>query len=412
MGLNDAPMGERIHIGLYGKRNAGKSSLINAITNQNAAIVSDTLGTTSDPVLKSMELLPLGPCVIIDTPGLDDDGPLQNERIKKAYEMLRKTDIALLVVDATTGFSKEDSDIEKEIIIRSIPYIVVFNKCELVNITSSDEVSIQLQDCYGTYFGTDLSRKSIFVSANENINIDELKNMIGSLLPDKKEKSLISDCLNMGDVALLVVPIDKAAPKGRLILPQQQVIRDLLDGGMIPILCREHELTETLNKLKKKPDIVIVDSQVFKFVNDTISEDIPLTSFSVIMSRYKGNLESQAKAAAHIDKLKDGDIILISEGCTHHRQCGDIGTEKLPALLKKYTGKDISFEFTSGGEFSENLSKYSLIIHCGGCMLRESEMKYRLKCAEALGIKMTNYGTAIAYMNGILKRSLSVFGSK
>lgn len=391
MGLNDTPSGERIHIGLYGKRNAGKSSLINAITNQNIAIVSDTLGTTSDPVTKAMELLPLGPCVIIDTPGLDDDGPLREERIGKAYEMLRKTDIALLVIDSKEGFSDEDEKIEKELILREIPYIIVFNKCDLVDIT------------------LDAPANSIHVSAKNNTNINELRNMIGSLLPGKEEKFLIADCLNKNDVALLVVPIDKAAPKGRLILPQQQVIRELLDNGMIPIICREHELTETLDKLKEKPAIVIVDSQVFKYVNDIIPDDIKLTSFSVIMSRYKGDLLSQSEAAKQIDNLKDGDKILISEGCTHHRQCGDIGTEKLPNLINKYTGKTVSFEFTSGAEFINDLSEYALIIHCGGCMLRESEMKYRLSCAKKQNVKMTNYGTAIAYMNGILKRSLSTF---
>ena len=392
MSLNNTPSSERIHIGIFGKRNAGKSSLINALTGQNLSIVSDIKGTRTDPILKSMELLPLGPVVIIDTPGLDDEGDLGNLRIQKAYQMLNKTDIAVLVVDASLGMTQEDTKILDRIKAKEIPYVVVMNKCDLI-----DDNNLSASDW-------------IFVSTVTNTNIHELKEKITSLIPqDTENKKIVGDLIKPMDFVILVIPIDKAAPKGRLILPQQQTIRDILDHGAISLVVKDSDLREALRKLGQKPALVITDSQVFGKVAKDVPEDVPLTSFSILFARYKGNLKTVVSGARALDHLENGDTILISEGCTHHRQCGDIGTEKLPKLLLKHSGKTLNFEFTSGTEFPLDLSKYKVIIHCGGCMLNEREMKYRLKCAEDADIPITNYGTAIAYMTGILERSINIF---
>ena len=419
MSLNNTPSAERLHIGIFGKRNAGKSSVINALTGQNLAIVSDIKGTTTDPVLKSMELLPLGPVVIIDTPGLDDDADILGElRIQKAYQMLNKTDIAILVVDGTVGMTEEDKKILTRIQDKNIPYIVVLNKADLAVSKVCPEASSDSDSCKALdSMTTQIARSCqiakehiLWVSAQNRSNIQELKELIGKLIPSSdNDRYIVRDLIQPMDLIVLVVPIDSAAPKGRLILPQQQTIRDILESGAVSIVVRETELADTLKKLGRNPDLVITDSQAFKQVSAIVPENIPLTSFSILFARYKGNLKTVVHGAYTLDKLKNGDKILISEGCTHHRQCGDIGTVKLPNLIRKYTGKDFQFEFTSGTEFPLNLSEYQLIIHCGGCMLNEREMKYRLKCAEDANIPMTNYGTAIAYMNGILNRSISIF---
>ncbi len=399
MSLNQTPSGERVHIGIFGKRNAGKSSIINAITGQELAIVSEVKGTTTDPVSKSMELLPLGPVVIIDTAGLDDNvnDSLGAMRIEKSYQVLNKVDIALLIVDANIGITTEDNSILERIKKKNIPHILVYNKID----TCKKTFNIQ-------------KNHEIYVSSSTKENIEELKNLIGSVLNDNKaeEKPLVRDLVQENDFVILVVPIDKAAPKGRLILPQQQVIRDLLEAGAISLVVRDTELATCLKKLGTKPSLVITDSQAFKEVANIVPEDILLTSFSILFARYKGELENLVQAAKILDTLEDNDTILISEACTHHRQCGDIGTDKLPKLIKKFTGKEINFEFSSGTEFptsKETLCKYKMVAHCGACMIKEREMKYRIACAKDLNIPMTNYGTAIAYMNGILERSLHVF---
>ncbi len=391
MGLNDTQSAERIHIGFFGVRNAGKSSLVNAVTGQELAVVSDVAGTTTDPVRKAMELLPLGPVMIIDTPGIDDDGKLGELRVKKTKETLSHTDIAVLVADASRGLGSAEKELIGIFSEKNIPYIVAFNKCDIIPELPS------------------AAENEIYVSALKGTNIHELKETIGRLNGVKKEKPLAADLLPDGGTAVLVVPIDSAAPKGRLILPQQQTIRDLLDHGRTALVCRDSELADTLGKLSSPPDIVITDSQVFGVVSKTVPENIPLTSFSIIMARYKGFLEIAAEGAAKLDDLSDGDTLLISEGCTHHRQCEDIGTVKLPKMLGKYTGKDLRFEFSSGGTFPDDLSKYALVIHCGGCMLNEKEMMSRMMYARNRNIPVTNYGIAIAHMNGILKRSLSPF---
>ena len=419
MSLNNTPSAERLHIGIFGKRNAGKSSVINALTGQNLAIVSDIKGTTTDPVLKSMELLPLGPVVIIDTPGLDDDADILGElRIQKAYQMLNKTDIAILVVDGTVGMTEEDKKILTRIQDKNIPYIVVLNKADLAVSKVCPEASSDSDSCKALdSMTTQIARSCqiakehiLWVSAQNRSNIQELKELIGKLVPSSdNDRYIVRDLIRPMDLIVLVVPIDSAAPKGRLILPQQQTIRDILESGAVSIVVRETELADTLKKLGRDPDLVITDSQAFKQVSAIVPEHVPLTSFSILFARYKGNLKTVVHGAYTLDKLKKGDKILISEGCTHHRQCGDIGTVKLPNLIRRYTEKDFEFEFTSGTEFPLNLSEYQLIIHCGGCMLNEREMKYRLKCAEDANIPMTNYGTAIAYMNGILNRSISIF---
>lgn len=383
---------ERTHIGFFGMRNAGKSSLVNAVTGQDLAVVSDFAGTTTDPVKKAMELLPLGPVVIIDTPGFDDEGELGELRIKKTKQALGYTDIAVLCVDSAKGMQKADFELEEIFRQRKIPYIKVFTKCETAEKPQVAEA------------------ETFFVSARTGEGIFELKEKLARVLKNSgEERVLVRDIVSKNDTVVLVIPIDDAAPKGRLILPQQQTIRDILDSGASCICCRDTELADTLARLLKAPDLVITDSQAFGRVAKIVPENVLLTSFSILFARYKGDLDFLVKGAASLDKILDGDKILISEGCTHHRQCGDIGTVKLPALIKKYTKKNPEFIFTSGTEFPEDLSEYKVVIHCGGCMLNAREMKTRLAYAEGEGIAMTNYGTAIAKMNGILERSLKVF---
>ena len=400
MGMNQTPSSERVHIGLFGKRNAGKSSVINAVTNQDIAIVSAVRGTTTDPVYKSMELLPLGPVMLIDTPGLDDKGELGALRVQKGLDVLRKTDIALLIVDGTAGMSPEDERMEEELKKRGLPYLVVFNKWDLVQEKSAGEENSGAEP---------EDERHIRVSARTGEGIQELKERLARMVPAGKEKRLVGDLLEPQDLVVLVVPIDKAAPKGRLILPQQQTIRDVLESGAVSVVVREKELKETLKKLGTKPKLVITDSQVFGLVDRDTPEDILLTSFSILFARYKGNLAQAVRGAGALESLRDGDKILISEGCTHHRQCDDIGTVKLPRWIENYTGKKPEFVFTSGTGFERNLKEYHMIVHCGGCMLNEQEMQYRLKMAESQGVPMTNYGILIAYMKGILERSLQPF---
>ena len=400
MGMNQTPSSERVHIGLFGKRNAGKSSVINAVTNQDIAIVSAVRGTTTDPVYKSMELLPLGPVMLIDTPGLDDEGELGALRVQKGLDVLRKTDIALLIVDGTAGMSPEDERLEEELKKRGLPYLVVFNKWDLVQEKSAGEENSGAEP---------EDERHIRVSARTGEGIQELKERLARMVPAGKEKRLVGDLLEPQDLVVLVVPIDKAAPKGRLILPQQQTIRDVLESGAVSVVVREKELKETLKKFGTKPKLVITDSQVFGLVDRDTPEDILLTSFSILFARYKGNLAQAVRGAGALESLRDGDKILISEGCTHHRQCDDIGTVKLPRWIENYTGKKPEFVFTSGTGFERNLKEYHMIVHCGGCMLNEQEMQYRLKMAENQGVPITNYGILIAYMKGILERSLQPF---
>ncbi|MCI9022866.1 MAG: [FeFe] hydrogenase H-cluster maturation GTPase HydF [Dorea sp.] len=408
MSLNNTPSSERIHIGIFGKRNAGKSSIINALTGQDLSIVSDIRGTTTDPVLKAMELLPLGAVVMIDTPGIDDEGELGALRVRKAHQMLNKTDIAVLVVDGTAGMTREDDDILDTIQAKSIPCIVVLNKADLIPDPELPAALAAIKQRLTKY-----ALPVIQASAASRLNIQELKERIASLVPAEDTRlRIVGDLLKPSDLAVLVVPIDKAAPKGRLILPQQQTIRDILEAGAVSVVTRDAELRETLASLGKRPVLVITDSQAFEQVANIVPEDIPLTSFSILFARYKGSLHSVVDGARTLDLLENGDTILISEGCTHHRQCEDIGTVKLPNWIRKHTGKELNFEFTSGTEFPLDLQKYRLIIHCGGCTLNEREMRYRQKCAEDAAVPMTNYGTAIAYMKGILERSIAVFQSK
>lgn len=391
MGLNDTPSSERLHIGIFGRRNAGKSSIVNAITGQNLAIVSEVKGTTTDPVKKTMEMLPLGPVLITDTPGIDDEGDLGALRVEKSYDVLNKTDVAVLVVDGETGISQEDEALINEIKGRNIPYVIAVNKADL------NGSSIQIEN-------------SVRVSAKTGEGIDELKKQIIMAAPLEENKiPLVKDLVNPGDFVVLVVPIDKAAPKGRLILPQQMVIRDLLDGGAVSVTVKEDRLKEVIESLGVKPKLVITDSQVFKRVAEDTPKDILMTSFSILMARYKGNLEGAVKAVKVIENLKKGDKLLISEGCTHHRQCGDIGTVKIPKWLQNYVGDSVELDFSSGTGFPKDLTPYRAIIHCGGCMLNEKEMRYRGMCAQRQGVPMTNYGIFIAYVNGILKRSLEPF---
>lgn len=392
MSLNHTPSANRIHIGFFGKRNAGKSSVVNAVTGQNLAIVSDMKGTTTDPVFKAMELLPLGPVMIIDTPGLDDEGELGELRVQKSYQVLNKTDIAVLVVDATIGKTACDEAIIESFQQKSIPYLVVYNKLDLC---SNQHSALP---------------NEIWVSAETRENIAELKELIAKQVPqDIAKYPIVSDLILPMDFVVLVVPIDSAAPKGRLILPQQQTIREVLEAGAAAIAVKETELQHTLNSLGKKPKLVITDSQAFKQVSEVTPKDILLTSFSILFARHKGSLEQAVMGAKAVDSLCDGDAVLISEGCTHHRQCEDIGTVKLPKWITDYTRKALKFEFTSGTEFPKDLQKYKLVIHCGGCMLNEREMKYRLHCAEYQNVPITNYGILIAYIHGILQRSIEVF---
>ncbi len=397
MSLNSTPSGERIHIGIFGRRNAGKSSLINALASQSLAIVSDCKGTTTDPVHKAMELLPLGPVMMIDTPGIDDEGELGQLRVSKAYQVLNKTDIALLVVDSKSGLCAEDIQLWQHIQSKKIPSLLIFNKKELLE---------EMEQALLTASALKLTNKCFFISAANNTNIHELKEAIAALAPKNKENPLVNDILVPGDVVVMVTPIDSAAPKGRLILPQQQILRNIIDKGAIAIVTRETELQDALGKLCSPPRLVITDSQVFGKVNKMLSPDIPLTSFSILMARYKGNLYDAVHGVRHLDNITNGDKILISEGCTHHRQCGDIGTVKLPAWIRSYTKSEPIFEFTSGTEFPTDLSPYKLVIHCGACMLNEREIQHRYSSAVQQQIPITNYGIAIAYMNGILKRTI------
>lgn len=392
MSLNSTPTSERIHIGFFGRRNAGKSSIVNAVTGQSLSIVSDTKGTTTDPVSKSMELLPLGAVTIFDTAGLDDEGELGSLRIKKTKQILRKVDIAILVIDATEGIKKEDKDLISDFQNNKIKYITVYNKSDLLKqIPATKE-------------------NEIYTSATNNNNIHELKELIANIYKKEiKELSILKDLINKGDSVILVTPIDSSAPKGRLILPQQQVIRELLEAGIITTIVQETELTSAINSLTKKPKLVITDSQVFGKVNKELSNDILLTSFSILFARYKGVLDFAIKGVTKIETLKDNDTILISEGCTHHRQCNDIGSVKLPNWIKEYTKKNLNFEYSSGNSFPSNLSKYAMIIHCGGCMLNDKEVLYRYKSASEQNIPISNYGITIAYIHKILKRSIEIF---
>lgn len=412
MGLNSTPSANRVHIGFFGRRNAGKSSVVNAVTGQELAVVSDTKGTTTDPVYKSMELLPIGPVMIIDTPGFDDEGALGELRVRKTKQVLNKTDIAVLVVDATEGKKQYDEELIRIFKEKEIPYIIVNNKADLL----SDEISEKV--CQNNVSEQRKAEQNAllssgqeqYVSALTGAGIYELKECIGKLTPNEDMTlKIVGDLLHPGDFVVLVVPIDSAAPKGRLILPQQQTIRDVLEANAAAIVVKESELKQTLEQLGRSPAMVITDSQVFEQVSEEVSEEIPLTSFSILMARYKGYLETAVNGVAAIDHLKDGDKILISEGCTHHRQCDDIGTVKIPRWLKQHTGKELIIETSSGTEFPEDLTSYALVIHCGGCMLNEREVKYRMKCAEDQKVPFTNYGIAIAQMKGILKRSIELF---
>lgn len=396
MSLNETVSAERVHIGFFGMRNAGKSSLVNAVTGQALSVVSDVKGTTTDPVKKAMELLPLGPVLIIDTPGLDDEGDLGEQRVKKAQQMLAQTDIAVLVVDATAGLSAELSAEDRALIglfgERKLPYLIAYNKADLLPERAA------------------LPADSLYVSAATGEGVHELKERLGGFAKGlENPKKLVSDLLSPGETAVLVIPVDEAAPKGRLILPQQQVMRDLLDAHCVFTACQDTELRETLASLAKPPKLVITDSQAFGRVSKDVPEEILLTSFSILFARYKGDLPLLIRGAAQLSRLREGDRVLISEGCTHHRQCSDIGTVKLPGWLETYSGVKPVYTFTSGGEFPEDLSPFALIIHCGGCMLNGKEMEHRLRRAADAGVPIVNYGVAIAQMHGILERSLRPF---
>lgn len=392
MGLNDTVSAERVHIGFFGKRNAGKSSVVNAVTGQELAVVSDVKGTTTDPVKKAMELLPIGPVMIIDTPGIDDEGALGELRVKKTKEILAKTDVAVLVVDAQKGLDEADNGLIQLFEDRKTPYLIVYNKSDLLESIPTAEDS------------------SVYVSAVTKAGIDELKNLIGSLAKTvESKKYIVADLIEDGDVVVLVTPIDESAPKGRLILPQQQTIRDILDAHCTVVCCQDTELVKTLGMLAVKPKLIITDSQAFGRVSKDTPDDIMLTSFSILFARYKGDLEALVSGAAQLGKLRNGDKVLISEGCTHHRQCNDIGTVKMPGWIKNYSGAEPDFNFTSGGEFPDDLSEYSLIVHCGGCMLNEKEMQRRIEAANRAGVPIVNYGIAIAQMHSILRRSLAPF---
>lgn len=401
MGMNQTPASERVHISFFGKRNAGKSSVINAVTGQDLAIVSSVMGTTTDPVYKSMELLPLGPVVVIDTPGIDDEGELGALRMRKSYQVLNKTDIAILVVDSTTGKGEEEFALLHKFHEKHIPYLVVYNKIDLLSVEEIKNLAMSVR------------AGEVLASAADGMNIQELKEKIATLKPeDTHQYPLIQDLIEPLDLVILVVPIDKAAPKGRLILPQQQTIRDILERGALSLVVRDTELKSTLDHFLAQgvcPKLVVTDSQAFARVSKDVPENITLTSFSILFARYKGELETQLKGVAALSSIEDGDHILIAEGCTHHRQCGDIGTCKMPEWIQSYTGKEPVFEFTSGTEFPDDVSSYKMVVHCGGCMLNEREMKYRIACCQDQGVPITNYGILIAQVTGILKRSLGPF---
>ena len=392
MSLNNTPSSERLHIGFFGMRNAGKSSLVNAVTAQSLSLVSDIKGTTTDPVRKAMELLPLGPVVIIDTPGLDDEGALGQMRVRRAKDTLGSVHIAVIVADALKGLSEEDKSLAAELDNRKIPYIIAMNKADLLGSVPENKDGI------------------IYVSAEKNIGINRLKDNLATLAKaGKKDKKILADLVSKGDTVMLVTPIDESAPKGRLILPQQQTIRELLEIGAVTLTVQTEEIPQALSLLKTPPKLVITDSQAFGKVSKLIGEDIKLTSFSILFARYKGDLDTVVEGADKLSSLQDGDRILISEGCTHHRQCKDIGTVKLPGWIKNFSGKELTFDFTSGGDFPEDLSAYALVVHCGGCTLTEKEMQNRLERCRQQGVAVTNYGTAIAEIHGILRRSLEVF---
>ena len=401
MGMNQTPASERVHISFFGKRNAGKSSVINAVTGQDLAIVSSVMGTTTDPVYKTMELLPLGPVMVIDTPGIDDEGELGALRIRKSYQVLNKTDIAILVIDSTAGKGEEELELIHRFHKKGIPYLIVYNKIDLLSTEKIKDLAMSVR------------AGEVLVSASDGMNIQELKEKIASLKPEDTHKyPLIQDLIEPLDLVILVVPIDKAAPKGRLILPQQQTIRDILERGALSLVVRDTELKSTLDHFLAQgvcPKLVVTDSQAFARVSKAVPENITLTSFSILFSRYKGELEIQLKGIAALSSIEDGDRILIAEGCTHHRQCGDIGTCKMPEWIRNYTGKKPVFEFTSGTEFPDDVSSYKMVVHCGGCMLNEREMKYHIACCQDQGVPITNYGILIAQVTGILKRSLGPF---
>ena len=401
MGMNQTPASERVHVSFFGKRNAGKSSIINAVTGQDLAIVSSVMGTTTDPVYKTMELLPLGPVMVIDTPGIDDEGELGALRVRKSYQVLNKTDIAILVIDSTAGKGEEELELIHRFHKKGIPYLIVYNKIDLLSTEKIKDLAMSVR------------AGEVLVSASDGMNIQELKEKIASLKPEDTHKyPLIQDLIDPLDLVILVVPIDKAAPKGRLILPQQQTIRDILERGALSLVVRDTELKSTLDHFLAQgvcPKLVVTDSQAFARVSKAVPENITLTSFSILFSRYKGELETQLKGIAALSSIEDGDRILIAEGCTHHRQCGDIGTCKMPEWIRNYTGKKPVFEFTSGTEFPDGVSSYKMVVHCGGCMLNEREMKYRIACCQDQGVPITNYGILIAQVTGILKRSLGPF---
>ena len=410
MSLNSTPSSERVHIGFFGRRNAGKSSVVNRVTGQELSVVSDVKGTTTDPVMKAMELLPMGPVQIIDTPGIDDEGSLGELRVRKTKQILNRTDVAVLIVDATAGITTAEKELIDIFSEKKIPYIIVLNKADLLaeDACSSMAMAEAVSACSDCRIPPSADN-FVMVSASFNLGIHELKERIARLaVTEDTRLQIVGDIIDPSDFVVLVVPIDSAAPKARLILPQQQTIRDILEADAAAIVVKEHQLSQTLENLGKKPRLVITDSQVFDKVKEIVPENIWLTSFSILMSRYKGTLHAAVRGAAAIETLKDGDRILISEGCSHHRQCDDIGSVKLPRWLNEYTGAKLEIDLSSGREFPEDLSPYRLIIHCGGCMLNEREMKYRQKCAEDQGIPMTNYGIAIAYMQGILSRSVEM----
>ena len=390
MGLNQTVSAERVHIAFFGLRNVGKSSLVNAVTGQELSVVSDVKGTTTDPVKKAMELLPLGPVVIIDTAGIDDEGELGSLRIQKSKEVLDITDIAVLVTEADRELTEPEKELVDTFKTKKLPYIIVLNKVDLAPHRKEKD-------------------NEILVSAKEGANILKLKEKLAGLIPDKSEKYILKDLVNKGDTVILVMPIDESAPKGRIILPQQEVLRELLEVGCITLCVQDSELKDSLLKLKSPPSLVTTDSQVFKEVSDIVPEDIRLTSFSILFARYRGGLAKMLEGADMLSKLKDGDRVLISEGCTHHRQCEDIGTVKLPRWIREYSGASPHFEFTSGGTYPDDLTPYRLIVHCGGCMLNEAAMKSRVGKAVNQGTPIVNYGMAIAEMTGILKRAMKVF---
>ena len=391
MGLNDTPSAQRVHIGFFGRRNAGKSSLVNAVTGQDLSVVAAAAGTTTDPVRKSMELLPLGPVVIIDTPGMDDEGSLGEKRVRQARRVLEEADMAVLVVDCQQGMTGSDRELEELFKQKDIPYLIALNKCDLLATVPA------------------AADHEIYVSAREGIRIHELKERLARLTGQRRDRPLVRDLLQAGSRVILVIPIDEAAPKGRLILPQQMMVRDILEAGSLALCVRETELAAALQAMKEPPDLVITDSQAFGKVNALVPEEIPLTSFSILMARYKGFLETAVKGAAAIRSLKDGDRVLVAEGCTHHRQCGDIGTVKIPGWLKDFTGANLTVETSSGRSFPDDLTGYQLILHCGACMLNGREVLSRMRRARDQGVPFTNYGTGIAYMHGILGRSIAIF---